>query len=432
MRSPGDRHVIRFTDVNQWRRTFLIVLVALVASAAPSAVGQEPPVEALRVFLDCDDCDFDHFRREVPVINYVRDRQDAQLHVLVTEQRTGAGGREYTFHFLGLDEHGARSDTLRYVSRQTDTDDEVRAGLVRTFKLGLVRYLAATPFAERVDVLFRGAAAQPPAPADDPWNLWVFRTRLSIEADGEQRTTSTGISGSLEASRVTDAWKIDLEVDGRYSDSRFELGGDTTLVSTSRDLEFEALVVGSLGPHWSAGARASAGRSTRFNQDIALRVSPALEYSWYPYSESTRRQITFLYTVGLASFDYEEITIFDRTTETRLQQSFEISADFEQPWGSINSSLELSTFLHDVERHRADLFARLEIRLFRGLSLDLRGSVARIKDQLFLPREDIPEEDILLERRQLGTDFEYFIDVGFSFTFGSIFNNVVNPRLGDG
>jgi hypothetical protein len=29
----------------------------------------------------------------------------------------------------------------------------------------------------------------------------------------------------------------------------------------------------------------------------------------------------------------------------------------------------------------------------------------------------------------LGTDFEYEVEVGFSFTFGSVFNNIVNPRL---
>lgn len=419
-------------DTNRWRARAAVLTIALVASAARPAPGQEPPVEALRVFLDCDPCDFDHFRREVPFVNYVRDRRDAALHVLVTAQGTGGGGREYTFHFLGLGAQAGRSDTLRYVSRQTDTDAEVRDGLVHRFTLGLVRYLATTPLAERVQVLFRGAAAPQAAPADDPWNLWLFRVGLSAEANGEERTSATGVSGSLEASRVTEAWKIDLEASGRYSDSRFELSADTTLVSTSRDLELEGLVVGSLGPHWSAGVRGSARRSTRVNQDFALRLAPALEYSLYPYAESTRRQITFLYTVGLAAFDYEEITIFDRLTETRFQQSFEILADFEQPWGSIIASFELSSFLHDVERHRADLFAGLEIRLFRGLNLDLRGSVARIKDQLFLPREDIPEEDILLRRRQLGTDFEYFIDVGFSFIFGSIFNNVVNPRLGDG
>ncbi|MDE2875175.1 MAG: hypothetical protein OXU69_13105 [Gemmatimonadota bacterium] len=66
----------------------------------------------------------------------------------------------------------------------------------------------------------------------------------------------------------------------------------------------------------------------------------------------------------------------------------------------------------------------------RGLNLDLEGGVARVKDQIYVSREDISDEDILLERRQLGTDFEYELELGFSFTFGSVLNNIVNPRMG--
>jgi hypothetical protein len=39
-------------------------------------------------------------------------------------------------------------------------------------------------------------------------------------------------------------------------------------------------------------------------------------------------------------------------------------------------------------------------------------------------------EDILLMRKQLATSFEYYFYVGLSYTFGSIYSNVVNPRFG--
>ena len=155
-----------------------------------------------------------------------------------------------------------------------------------------------------------------------------------------------------------------------------------------------------------------------------------MQYSIFPYSESTRRQITFLYSLGVASFDYEEVTLFDKTGETHAEQRVEVAAEFRQPWGEINSGLEASMFVHDPSLHRIDLFARVEYRIVRGLSLDLEGSVARVKDQIYVSRENVPDEDILLERRQLGTDFEYELEFGFNFTFGSVFNNVVNPRMG--
>jgi hypothetical protein len=169
--------------------------------------------------------------------------------------------------------------------------------------------------------------------------------------------------------------------------------------------------------------------STRQNQDLALSVRPAIEYNVYRYEESTRRQILFTYTIGPVRYEYDELTLFDKTEETLVEQEFEIAAGFQQPWGEIDASIEASNFLQDFEKHRVELFSNIEVRLFRGLSLDLRGNIARIKDQIYIPREDISDEDILLERRELGTDFEYELNVGFSYSFGSLFNNVVNPRL---
>ena len=128
-------------------------------------------------------------------------------------------------------------------------------------------------------------------------------------------------------------------------------------------------------------------------------------------------------------YDYEEETLFNKLTETLVQQRLEISAGFQQPWGEIDASLEGSNYFHDPELHRIDLFSRLEVRLFRGLSLDVRGNVARIKDQIYISGEDLSDEEIFLELRELGTDFEYELQVGFSYSFGSLFNNVVNPRL---
>ncbi len=42
----------------------------------------------------------------------------------------------------------------------------------------------------------------------------------------------------------------------------------------------------------------------------------------------------------------------------------------------------------------------------------------------------VTDEDILLRRRELATSFRYFMSMGFSYTFGSRFANVVNPRFG--
>lgn len=52
---------------------------------------------APRIFMDCTFCDMDYVRTEIPFVNYVRDRKEAQVHVLVTRRRTGSGGGNRIF-----------------------------------------------------------------------------------------------------------------------------------------------------------------------------------------------------------------------------------------------------------------------------------------------------------------------------------------------
>lgn len=415
------------------------ILVLLAIPSSEPALGQEGQTltpgqeEPLRVFLDCWRCDMDHFRREVAFISYVRDRMDAQVHVLVTSQETGAGGTEYTFNFIGLREFSGRDDTLTVASRPDDTDDETRADLIRVFKLGLVPFIASSEIGRGLHVTYRGPRGESAVEqVEDPWNLWVFNLRAGGELEGESSESSSAFDGSFSANRTSDELKMDFRASGEWDRRKIDFGEGEESTYTSREYEIEGLTVWSLSPHWSVGVSASASGSTRQNQDLAIRGGPAVEYNYFPYSESTRRQITFLYKVELASFDYEEITLFQKTSETRPTQSLEIGSAFNQPWGELDISMEGSNFLDNFRQHRLEFFSRFEIRLFRGLSLDIMGSAARVKDQIYEPLEDIPLEDILLRRRELGTDYEYSIEIGFNFTFGSVFNNVVNPRMSSG
>jgi len=414
------------------------VVTGVVPEAAAQEATPEPPQQraSLRVFLDCGRCDFDHLRREVPVVDYVRDRADADVHVLVTQQQTGSGGSEYLFFFLGQRDLAGRADTLRYISSQFQTEDEEREGYTRTFSLGLVRYLTYASMDERVDVVFpeqeQEETARTLAPQDDPWNLWVFRASIGAEIQGESRRSDTSLDGSFSASRVTEQFKIDLNLRGDYQEQSFELDDGRTDVHSTRQLDARTTAVWSLGPNWSWGFSGSVGMDQSVNQSLFARVAPALEYSLYPYAESTRRQVTATYRVGVASFRYEEITLFQRLAETRPEQSLEISADFVQPWGELLVSVEGAHLLDDPTKHRVDLFSNIEIRLFRGLNLDIRGSVARIKDQIYLSAAELTDEEIIIGQREIGTDYEYEMEIGLSFTFGSVFNNIVNPRLNSG
>lgn len=418
----------------------LLVLAPFVTaiSQQPPATGLAPAPDRLRVFVDCQApyCDFDFIRTEITSVDYVRDRSDSHLHALITAESTGGGGWAFTLAFIGRGPLAGQDQTLRYVSRGGDTEDEIRSGLTQMLRLGLVRYLAATPMADRIRIAIEdpGAAEPAPTPADDPWNLWSFRIGASGRMSGERANTSASTNGSFSATRTTLMWKVSITGSGSYSESAFEVpteeGGVRTITNYQHSYNNNALIVRSIGGHWASGVQASLRSSTRENQRLTLRLAPAVEGNFFPYSESTRRVLTARYTVGLSSFAYRDTTIFFKTSETIVDHSLLVAYNATQPWGSVYTSLFGSQALHDPGIFRLTAGGFGEFRLFRGFSLTVSGNYSRINDQTYLPKSEETIEDVLLRRRQLATRYQYSGSVGFSYRFGSIFQNVVNPRFG--
>jgi hypothetical protein len=93
-------------------------------------------------------------------------------------------------------------------------------------------------------------------------------------------------------------------------------------------------------------------------------------------------------------------------------------------------SLNGSQYLHDTSLWNASLFGDLSFRIWRGLNLSIRGRYSLVEDQLFIPKGELTDEEILLGQFARPTDYESSIRVGISYEFGSIFNNVVNNRFG--
>jgi hypothetical protein len=432
---------------------FLALLVLPLPAVPSSASAQDPPGartgpresgEALRLFLDCQasGCnDLDYFRTEIRFVNWMRDRSDADVHLLITSQATGSGGRSYDLFFLGSGRFQGMTDTLTYLSGFDATGDEVRAGLAGVMKLGLMRYVALTPSAGEIVIRTReeepGRAVVPgsrPGPAvgpqDDPWNFWVFRTSLNGSGSGESTYKSLGLSGSFSASRVTEDWKVSLRLRTSYNERSFDYGTVSTLAVT-RSHSFNGLVARSLGDHWSAGLRGGASSSTFANQKLAVNGGPVVEWSFYPYSESTRRMLTVQYAVEGSYFDYVEETIYFKSSEALLRHDLTASLNLTQPWGSANVYAGAGHFLRDLAQHSAGVGGFVNLRLARGFSVNLGGGVTRIQDLISVPAGEMTPEDVLLRRKQLQTDYRYFTHFGLSYTFGSVFMNVVNPRLQD-
>jgi hypothetical protein len=152
----------------------------------------------------------------------------------------------------------------------------------------------------------------------------------------------------------------------------------------------------------------------------------------WPYAEATRRQLALQYSVGVSTFNYREETIYGKFSETRPTHAFIVGYDVRQPWGSADAELEAAGFLDDFTQYHVEFGGEIDVRLFRGLSLEIGGSAEYVKDQLALVKRGATPQEIFLRSRALRTNYRFDLSVGFNYTFGSIFNSVVNPRFGGG
>ncbi|HVG55502.1 MAG TPA: hypothetical protein VM846_13780, partial [Vicinamibacterales bacterium] len=192
----------------------------VLGSGSAAAQEEAPKLEPVRLFIDCNNtpCDTDFFRTEINFIDHVRDRQTADVHLLMTGQSTGSGGREITFSFFGQGRFKGRDHVLRETFVVAASDDAVRRGMVRVMSLGLVPYVLGGPGAERLQVSVQKptSTTAETALSRDPWNRWSFRLSLNGNASGESSSKSYNISTNVSANRVTHASKVNFNANMNY------------------------------------------------------------------------------------------------------------------------------------------------------------------------------------------------------------------------
>jgi hypothetical protein len=412
----------------------LAILVWFGAFAEPAAsqdVETEMPAR-LAIFLDCAFCYEDFVRQEMTYLDHVRDREVAGVHVLVTQENTGAGGRAQTFDLIGLGPFQGMDFSTVYTINVDATESEAREGFLRTLRAALVPYLMQTPMADRlqVDVAPSEAeASQQAQPEDDPWDHWTIEMYWDGSADFESQQRSFDTRYGVYIGRVTEEWKIQFRPFFNYNYDRFDRD-DEVIVSTSRRDGFTSYVIRSISPHWSIGAYGDVFTSTFANVHLRYRLMPAIEWSLYPYREATRRQLTVAYRVGASHIEYRDTTIYNETEQLLPEHILNAGYRVIQPWGDIDVGINASQYLHDLSRHSVEFKGSVDVRITQGLSIEIGGQLELIHNQLNLPKGDADLEEVLLHRRQLETDYQAGISFGFRYRLGSIFNNVVNTRFG--
>jgi len=392
--------------------------------------------ETINVYLDCRGCNGSYVRTEINFINFVRDQNDAEVHLLITLQQTGSGGWEHTLNFMGKGFIADKSHTMKFISPSSDTNDMMRQKLVRHVKLGLIYFLADREVLSDLNVNFAGTLGGSDGEEvenTDPWNSWIFEIGASTSFSGEQSRGNFRLNGNLNARRITEEWKMTFDYRQNYNRRIFRRENNDG--STDKDIfvtenqDFSALIAKSFGDHWTAGGYSKVESSTQSNIDLSIGATPSIEYSVFPYREFNKREITFRFGVLASHYDYTETTILNKDEEFLLRNEFAARANFTQPWGGMVGWINAGAYMHDMSKNRVNMGFRINMRILRGLSVNFSGNYSLINDQITIAAGDLTEEERLLNLKQQATSYNFGGSVGFQFNFGSIYNNVVNPRF---
>ena len=396
-------------------------------------VFSQRKLEKVKVYIDCSQtwiCNSDYIRSEINMVDFVRDRQDADVHVLVTTQNSNAGGTKAQLNFIGLRYFQNVSDTLTFFDDPTSTEDEQRKKLVQNLKLGLVRYISKSKIGEQLNITYISKASdkKDTSKTKDPWNYWVFQTTTYGSFSGSEAYKNTSLNASFSANRETEKLKTGAQLSfNKNVDTYIDTSGKTKFTRKGLDGGFDIVKV--INKHWGIGAEAAYSNSLYSNIHALYRVRPKIEYSIYPYPKYNTERIVFEYLIGPVDLHYYDTTVYFKTKEVLTQQSANVIASFTKPWGGINVGIFYSSYLSDLAKNNLNFNGAVSWKITKGLNFAVWGNYGLVHDQIALRKGTATRDQLLVRTRELKSNYNYNLGIALSYRFGSILNNFINPAF---
>jgi len=417
------------------RKIGLFILFAFLVSNSYS--------QKIKLFVDCSNtwCDLNFIKTEINYVDFVLDNKAADVHALITQQANGGGGSQYQLIFFGQNNFKGQSDTLRFNAKPNNTDFETRAILVKYLQLGLVPFVSRTTSIENISFQMKenkdtGSGAAKTPVTIDPWNYWVYRVSANGNINADAVYKGFRYSGNVSANRVTDKIKLSFNFNFSQNNNSYEFdngaGGTDKIEVKNENYQFNHQLVKSLGAHWSVGYDVTASRSTFNNYKFLGVIKPAIEYDVFPYKDVTTKLLTIRYGIDLSENYYIDTTLYGHTHQTLVGQGIDVALTYNQKWGTINLSGNYHNYLNNPSYYNIGLGGGVNIRITGGLSFNIYTFGSILRDQLYLPKGEATQQDILTRQRQISTNYNLFSYFGISYRFGSKLNNFVNPRFDGG
>jgi hypothetical protein len=394
-----------------------------------SPIFSQEKESKLNIFLNCNFCDQSYLKQNLEHAEFVRDENFADVYLFFTSQRSGGGGRVYVIDIVGQNQYKEFEDKITYSTNSDTTSDESRSLMLKNIRLGLVRYWLKLGLQDEISISIKKAKPTNALEEVDPWNKWIFSLGASGFFNGQETYNSRSLNFNTSARRVTENNKFYFRLRYGNNKSVYVFTGQPDIVANNSSKNATLYNVFSLNNHWSAGLFSYFGGSDYENKKLYVNVAPAIEYNFFTYKQSFKKQLTLAYRIGGDYTEYIEKTVFGKNNEFLWNHSLSLNGSVRQTWGNVNGSIRYESYLHDTALNQFSFNLGARVRLFKGFSFNVGGNYNITNNQINLPAGNLTVEEILLQQQQLKSGYNYFFNMGFSYTFGSMFNTVVNPRF---
>ena len=402
-------------------------LVILLLTLSP--IFSQEKESKLNIFLNCNFCDQSYIKQNLEHAEFVRDENFADVYLFFTNQRNGSGGRVYEIDFVGQNDYKEFKDKIKFSTNSNNTSDEVRALMLKNIRLGLIRYWVKEGLQDKISVSIKRSKPEELVKENDPWNNWIFELEARGNFNGHETYSRSNLNFNTSIRRITEKNKFIFRLRYGNDESIYKFDGKPDQVYNNSNKNITVYNVFSINNHWSAGVFSWAGGSDYSNKDLYITLAPAIEYNFFDYKESFKKQITLAYRLGYNYTNYTEITVFGKIDEYLWNHSLSLKSSVRQVWGNINGSVRYESYLHDTSLNQFSFNLGARVRLFKGFTFNVGGNYNITNNQINLPAGNLTVEEILLQQQQLKSGYNYRFNIGFSYTFGSMFNTVVNPRF---
>ncbi len=387
-----------------------------------------------KAYIECSKqwlCDNDYLRTELGMVDFVRDRFIADIHVQINTEFTSNNSEQNTVVFKGQKQYANQNDTLYYSNSGIATDDDKRKQMVKTIKLGLIHFIKNTTAANDIVITYNKPATTntTTSKTKDPWNTWIMSIGSSGFFNGDANYKNENINNYINADRETEKTKTNIGVNYQYSKNEFIISDSEKIVRETPTTEFNIRHIIKVNEHFGYGIFANYRKEIFSNLDARVNVAPKIEYSIYPYKKFNNNRIVLSYGIGLQHNNYKDTTIFFKTNENLLQQSAAIISSFVKPWGTVALGAFYNSYLIDLKKYSLNFSGSVNWNIFKGFKFGVGGNYDITRNLIELRKGGASRDQVLTQQQQLNTAYSYFFGIGFTYQFGSKFNNFINPAF---